>query len=135
MNKVFKVVWSKVRNAYVVVSEIAKNTVSGVGKRNRVNRFSLGATLAAVALTSSFFLPNWAFAADAVTALENVKPQYYIALGGAVKNQNPFENNQNKNIYKEGNTTYVLATVGNQTFRYNYTTVDVNGVKKYYWVR
>ena len=59
MNKIFKVVWSKVRNAYVVVSEIAKNTVSGVGKRNRVKRFSLGATLAAVALTSSFFLPNW----------------------------------------------------------------------------
>ena len=29
MNKIFKVVWSKVRNAYVVVSEIAKNTVSG----------------------------------------------------------------------------------------------------------
>ena len=45
MNKIFKVVWSKVRNWYVVVSEIAKNTVSGVGKRNRVNRFSMGGSV------------------------------------------------------------------------------------------
>ena len=64
MNKIFKVVWSKVRNAYVVVSEIAKNTVSGVGKRNRVKRFSMGATLAAVALTSSFFVSSEGLAAD-----------------------------------------------------------------------
>ena len=45
MNKIFKVVWSKVRNCYVVVSEIAKNTVSGVGKRNRIGKVSLAATL------------------------------------------------------------------------------------------
>ena len=68
MNKIFKVVWSKVRNAYVVVSEIAKNTVSGVGKRNRVKRFSMGATLAAVALTSSFFVSNCAWAAELTSA-------------------------------------------------------------------
>ena len=82
MNKIFKVVWSKVRNAYVVVSEIAKNTVSGVGKRNRVKRFSLGATLAAVALTSSFFVPSEGLAA--VSALTDSKPSYYIAIGNQI---------------------------------------------------
>lgn len=31
MNKIFKVVWSEARNAYVVVSEIAKKHGSGDG--------------------------------------------------------------------------------------------------------
>ena len=32
MNKIFKVVWSKVKNCYVVVSEIAKNVITGAVK-------------------------------------------------------------------------------------------------------
>jgi len=133
MNKVFKVVWSKVRNCYVVVSEIAKNTVSGVGKRNRVNRFSLGATLAAVALTSSFFLPSEGLAA--VTALETAKPEYYIAIGGADKKKNPFANNTNTGITTSNNQTYINVQVGDQTFKYIYTTVTVNGQPSHYWIR
>jgi len=131
MNKIFKVVWSKVRNAYVVVSEIAKNTVSGVGKRNRVKRFSMGATLAAVALTSSFFASNYAEAA--VIALENAKPEYYIAVGGAQKNVNPFSSGTIKT--DSNGTRYIEVNVGGETFRYNYTTVRVNNQNKYYWVR
>ena len=88
MNKIFKVVWSKVRNAYVVVSEIAKNTVSGVGKRNRVKRFSFGATLAAYALAGSFFLPNWALAAE--SAMVDAQKSHYIAIGYANTGTNPF---------------------------------------------
>ena len=133
MNKIFKVVWSKVRNAYVVVSEIAKNTVSGVGKRNRVKRFSMGATLAAVALTSSFFLPSEGLAA--VTALETAKPEYYIAIGGADKKKNPFANNANTGITTSNNQTYINVQVGDQTFKYIYTTVTVNGQPSHYWIR
>ena len=29
MNKIYKVVWSKVKNCYIVVSELAKNVISG----------------------------------------------------------------------------------------------------------
>ena len=81
MNKIFKVVWSKVKNCYVVVSEIAKNTVSGVGKRNRVKRFSLGATLAAFALAGSFFVPNSALAESGVAEKGDyvaIKVQYSV---------------------------------------------------------
>ena len=38
MNKIFKVVWSKVKHCYVVVSEIAKNTTSGGARRSRVRK-------------------------------------------------------------------------------------------------
>ena len=36
MNKIYKVVWSKVKNCYVVVSEIAKNVISGSVKSAKV---------------------------------------------------------------------------------------------------
>ena len=36
MNKIYKVVWSKVKNCYVVVSEIAKNVITGSVKSAKV---------------------------------------------------------------------------------------------------
>ena len=133
MNKIFKVVWSKVRNCYVVVSEIAKNTVSGVGKRNRIGKVSLAATLAASVLTSGFVMPNEVWAA--VTALETAKPEYYIAIGGADKKKNPFANNANTGITTSNNQTYINVQVGDQTFKYIYTTVTVDGKPSHYWIR
>ena len=139
MNKIFKVVWSKVRNAYVVVSEIAKNIVSGVGKRNRVKRFSLGATLAACALTSSFFLPNWAYAAELGA---NVQTDY-LAIA--------ISNNQSDSSYSgnpdttptspfEGKTVYGDVSSGYYVYvgdiKYNFAVVKVGENQyKYYWVR
>ena len=54
MNKIYKVVWSKVKNCYVVVSEIAKNVISGsvksakVGTAPVVKGMALGALMAFV---------------------------------------------------------------------------------------
>ena len=54
MNKIYKVVWSKVKNCYVVVSEIAKNVITGgvkstkVGKAPLANGLALGAVMAFV---------------------------------------------------------------------------------------
>ena len=54
MNKIYKVVWSKVKNCYVVVSEIAKNVITGgvksakVGKAPLANGLALGALMAFV---------------------------------------------------------------------------------------
>ena len=51
MNKIYKVVWSKVKNCYVVVSEIAKNVISGSVKSAKVGcvpvtkGFALGALM------------------------------------------------------------------------------------------
>ena len=51
MNKIFKVVWSKVKHCYVVVSEIAKvNGKSSV--KSRVGRASLAATMAVAVMMS-----------------------------------------------------------------------------------
>ena len=62
MNKIFKVVWSKVKHCYVVVSEIAKNTTSGGARRCRMGKVSLAAAMAAAVLSSSFAMPNSAWA-------------------------------------------------------------------------
>ena len=63
MNKIFKVVWSKVKHCYVVVSEIAKNTISGGARRSRVRKGALAAALVTAFLSSSFAMPNSAWAA------------------------------------------------------------------------
>ena len=63
MNKIFKVVWSKVKHCYVVVSEIAKNTISGGARRCRVRKGALAAALVTTVLGSSFVMPNSAWAA------------------------------------------------------------------------
>jgi len=65
MNKIFKVVWSKVKHCYVVVSEIAKNTISGGARRCRVRKGALAVALVTTVLGSSFVMPNSAWAITA----------------------------------------------------------------------
>lgn len=54
MNKIYKVVWSKVKNCYVVVSEIAKNIITGgvksakIGSAPMAKGLALGAAMAFV---------------------------------------------------------------------------------------
>ena len=76
MNKIFKVVWSKVKHCYVVVSEIAKNTTSGGARRCRMGKVSLAAAMAAAVLTGSFAMPNEVRAATT----GQVTQTHYIAL-------------------------------------------------------
>ena len=57
MNKIFKVIWSKTRNCYIVVSELAKNHDTGHTSRIR------GGLLAA-SLMLSLSCPMYGFAAD-----------------------------------------------------------------------
>ena len=133
MNKVFKVVWSKVRNCYVVVSEIAKNTVSGVGKRNRIGKVSFAATLAASVLTGGFFMPNEVLAA--VSALVPSEAVYYIAIGNAKTNVNPFGSNNDIVYDWASGQRYVEVVDGGKTYKYIYTSVSVGGSTKYYWIR
>lgn len=51
MNRIYKVIWSKVKNCYIVVSEIAKSHSKPVSKGFR-QYVSAAAILAAVALLS-----------------------------------------------------------------------------------
>lgn len=64
MNKIYKVIWNRVRHCYVVVSEIAKNH----GKEHSTNlRVSKG--LCALTLAIGLSLSSYAFAADGNTTI------------------------------------------------------------------
>ena len=69
MNKIYKVVWSKVKNCYVVVSELAKNVITGgvksakVGKSPMAKGLALGAVMAFV-ITGNALAANNDFVLD-----------------------------------------------------------------------
>lgn len=64
MNKIFKVIWSKARNCYVVVSELAKSHDDGHVRRSRSGCCRKATVLAAFVLTTSLLaVPDWAQAA------------------------------------------------------------------------
>lgn len=50
MNKQYKVIWSKVKNSYVVVSELAKQHSKGGSTRSKVGQ-KIGVALAVMALS------------------------------------------------------------------------------------
>lgn len=71
MNKIYKVVWSKVKNCYVVVSEIAKNIITGGVKSAKVGNAPMARGLALGALMA-FVITGSAMAAEKVNA--TIKP-------------------------------------------------------------
>ena len=71
MNKIFKIIWSKARNCYVVVSELAKSHDDGHVRRSRSGCCRKAAVLAAFVLTTSLaVVPVWA--ADSKGNINNV---------------------------------------------------------------
>ena len=61
MNKIYKVVWSKVKNCYVVVSEIAKNVISGSVKSTEVGTAPIAKGMALGAMMAFVITGNvWA---------------------------------------------------------------------------
>lgn len=76
MNKIYKVIWNRVRHCYVVVSEIAKNH----GKERSTNlRVSKG--LCALTLAIGLSLSSYAFAADTTTGQSDTKTNTVVDLG------------------------------------------------------
>lgn len=107
MNKIYKVIWNRVRHCYVVVSEIAKNH----GKEHSTNlRVSKG--LCALTLAIGLSLSSYAFAADpADTTSAN------LGNGGSAA----YDNKGNLTI---GNTGTVAQGANNKG-EYN-TTIGTN---------
>ena len=62
MNKVYKIIWSKIRNCYVVVSEIARNHARGGSVRDcrRRGNTVLAAMLLSAVLSTGICMPVWA---------------------------------------------------------------------------
>ena len=78
MNKIYKVIYSKVRNCYVVVSELAKSH----GKE-RSQRMHSGSRIAALTLAITLCLSSYALAADPVD-LGNGGTATYDAQGNLI---------------------------------------------------
>ena len=120
MNKIYKVIWSKVKHQYVVVSELAHSN----GKQSRTSRNSIRSRIAALVVCGAVTafgvygaLPaNSVFAAAAAT----VAGQYIAVAVDA--------NNQGR--YSIGDTRTFEDAQGKT---HNYTWVNVDG--KNYWVR
>ena len=69
MNKIFKVIWSKSRNCYVVASELAKGHTKASSTGDKTRRLALAA------ITALMLLPvgGYSYAADPVeTVVETV---------------------------------------------------------------
>ena len=69
MNKVYKVIWSKAKNCYVVASELAKSHTKAP-KSGVMSRVLVAGVLACV-LNCGFTMPVWAYSAGGGTASHN----------------------------------------------------------------
>ncbi len=128
MNKVFKVIWSEARNAYVVVSEIAKN----MGSKSCSTKKLLAMLLATGVMTCA-----------GVEIIEAAKPaaattvtSQYVATKAAEFSQQPRQGKSDTwggyKSYSEAITEYNAQKSGSKTidgYTYNYDTTNK------YWVR
>ena len=107
MNKIYKVIWSKVKHQYVVVSELAHSS----GKQSRTARKSLRSRIAALVVCGAIA----AFGVFGITeqqafaAADDTNPSQYIAI------KVPDDNTQYRDmVVRERNGKYYLK--GNSNF-------------------
>ena len=81
MNKVYKVIWSKVRNCYVVVSELAKRNGKNTGTTDKRRKVTGGLALAAMAVALNLGTMGMAEAAIAYGTNAKAEGASSIAIG------------------------------------------------------
>ena len=132
MNRIYKVIWSKVKHQYVVVSELAHRD----GKRSSAattSKATWRALAAALMLTGSLAaVPYTGYALDGGTATQS----QYIAVA-----MEPDDGAGHWNRYWDwGQMEYIKEWVPDSSrefgnYTYHLQTVTVNGEPKQYWVR
>lgn len=125
MNKIYKVIWSKVKHQYVVVSELAHSN----GKQSRTSRNSIRSRIAALVVCGAIAafgvfsaLPNSAFAAGVGTMTDS-KYIAFVTPDSEDRGQTASKDNVGSPIYLDD---------------HKYTSTKVytpNGDPVYYWVR
>ena len=129
MNKIFKVVWSEARNAYVVVSEIAKNH----GSKSCSTKKLLTMLIATGVMTCASMAPAMAAPASDVNAnsiqTNVLNSKYNLSVGTMAENGSmPFFVNSNGAFYaasgklvvdKDGNVTAGNVVLNNGVFTGN----------------
>ena len=125
MNKIYKVIWSKVKHQYVVVSELAHSN----GKQSRTSRNSIRSRIAALVVCGAIAAfgvfgagPNSAFAAGVGTMTDS-KYIAFVTPDSEDRGQTASKDNVGSHIYLD-NHKYTSTKV--------YTP---NGDPVYYWVR
>ena len=122
MNKIYKVVWSKVKNCYVVVSELAKNIITGgvksakVGHAPMAKGLALGAAMAFVITGNALAATNYI---DGIykdqSVIESTQHAYgpFSANGEVVVKNSIFEGNSvhqdTSGKYSYGGALYVVG--------------------------
>ena len=118
MNKIYKVIWSKVKNCYIVVSELAKR-VSRSSSPARAGRASLAAVMAATALTVGTIGMDTAQAATTTTDYGASSNSHYAVLGAEPTGTVVDENGDRVNISSYYEYRYIPVTdnAGNPVYR------------------
>lgn len=77
MNKIFKVIWSKTRNCYVVASELAKGHTKASSTGDKTRRLALAA------ITALMLLPvgGFSYAADATSTALHISSSGDLIIG------------------------------------------------------
>ena len=124
MNKIYKVIWSKVKHQYVVVSELAHSN----GKQSRTSRNSIRSRIAALVVCGAITafgvygaLPMDSAFADGAQATAG----QYIAIGGA---------NANDGTWDKNTRTYYKYFTGSDNKQHKYIYTQVKGYGSF-WVR
>lgn len=115
MNKIFKVIWSKARNCYIVVSELAKNHDTGHTSRIR------GGLLAA-SLILSLSCPMYGFAA---------LPTEYKTKDGSVYTLSSSSGDWTGTYYNSDKKEYLVVTYRNDG-QYNRDAATITSMPKTY---
>lgn len=117
MNKIFKVIWSKARNCYVVVSELAKSHDDGHVRRSRSECCRKAAVLAAWVLTMG--VNGAALAADMPKTYTKDNVKYTLSRVSGLTGV----------YYDSGKTKYALITYSDNNYNDKTTkTVTINDI-------
>ena len=136
MNKVFKVIWSEARNAYVVVSEIAKNH----GSKSCSTKKLLTMLIATGVMTCASMAPamaanaGWNLSTNGVAnEATNVKPGDYVDFSGDKNISVSHDGTKvqvelNKNI----DVNYVQTNALNAKYNLSVGTANENGIMPFF---
>lgn len=106
MNRIFKVIWSKTRNCYVVASELAKGRTKAASTGDKAKRLALAA------ITALMLLPvgGYSYAADTATVTDTSATQQTVYTKDGA--DNTFVKKADNTFVKKGSDNGNSLTIG-----------------------
>ena len=122
MNKIFKVIWSKTRNCYVVASELAKGHTKAASTGDKTKRLALAA------ITALMLLPvgGFSYAADTTTVTDTNNTQQTVYTKDGADNTFYTKKGADDTFVKKGSNNGNSLTIGasesTKSFSHQYVT-------------